>query len=79
MGSGGWMWGMHSWVLAFAVAGTLVLWAVVVTVIDRMLRPRDPPRGPDAESLSGLDERLAAGDIDVDEYRTRRRRLVDGH
>lgn len=79
MGTGGWMWGWHPWVLAFAVAGPLALWAVVITAIVRMLRPRDPPRGPDAKSLSGLDELLAAGDIDIAEYRTRRRHLANGH
>lgn len=79
MGSTGWMWGGHPWVMAVAVAGTLVLWAVVLIAIVRMLRPRDPPQSSDTESLSGLDQRFAAGDIGVDEYRSRRRRIVDGH
>ncbi len=79
MGSGGWMWAGHPWVMGVAVLGTLLLWAVVVTAILRMLRPRDPPRTADAESLGGLEERFAAGEIGIDEYRSRRQRIVDGH
>lgn len=42
------------------------------------MQPPAPTQPPAADPLSVLDERLAKGDIDVDDYRARRSALLDG-
>ena len=64
----------------------LVFWGGLAWVIVTLLRhptasPRDagnppPPQAPTAKAL--LDERLARGDIDVEDYRARREALETG-
>ena len=72
-------WGWHPWLMALAVVATALLWVVVVAVATRLLRPPRSHGSAPSAPLGTLDERLARGDIGVDEYRVRRRRLVDGH
>lgn len=64
--------GMAGWMMA----GSLIFWlgvaAIVVFAIVRL--GRQPDRRGGAETI--LDERLARGEIDVDEYRARRAVLV---
>ncbi len=81
MGVPGSAWGWPPWLMVLAVVATALLWVVVVIAAARLLRPPRPRgSGPSASGpLGTLDERLARGEIGVDEYRTRRRRLVDGH
>ena len=64
---GGWAW------LWLAMVPTMVLmWALIaLLVIPRARNGTDRPPSP----LERLDGRLAAGDISVDEYRTRRSEL----
>lgn len=64
-GGWGWMW------LAM-VPMTVLMWAVIAMVVIPWARNgTDRPPSP----LERLDGRLAAGDISVDEYRTRRTEL----
>ena len=68
--------GWGAW-LAMSV-GMVAFWALVVVVIVagvRSLRD-DSPQGDQASRL--LDERFARGDIDEQEYRTRRELLRSG-
>jgi putative membrane protein len=64
-----------SW-MAWMVGGSILFWIVIVALIvfafARLSTPRE--RGSDARAV--LDERLARGEIDVDEYRTRRSLLL---
>lgn len=64
--------GMAGWIIVSSLVFWLVLAAVAVFAIVRL--GRQPDRRGGAETL--LDERLARGEIDVEEYRTRRAMLV---
>lgn len=78
MWTNGWMNGMGGqWWLLLAL-GTVAFWAVVVLVVRSLLQggTRQPPP---ADPLRLLDERLARGDIDREEYQQRRRLIVNGH
>ena len=82
---GGTHWGL--WVLM--IVAMVVFWAALAWIIVTLVRHRGvPPGSTPAPSGSGsgqcgsdarriLDERLARGDIDEDEY-TRRRSLIEG-
>jgi putative membrane protein len=70
---GGWMW-------LVMTAGTVAFWVVVVLVV-RALLPGRPERSGDAQrpdALTILRERLARGEVTVEEYEQRRRHLIDG-
>ncbi len=62
--NGSWMW--------FFVPVMLLTWALTVVVLMPLLRDR---RGRPASPHERLDERLASGEISVDEHRTRRSAL----
>ncbi|WP_299441138.1 SHOCT domain-containing protein [uncultured Phycicoccus sp.] len=68
----------HGWGMLIAALALLVLWGGVIAAVVAAFgtRPRATP-GPTA--LQVLDERLARGDIGVEEYSARRRQIVDGH
>lgn len=78
MGPGGWMWAGHGWGMLLGGLALLVLWGgVIAAVIAVVGTRRKGPSGPSA--LDVLDDRLARGDISVEEYASRRRQIVDGH
>ena len=77
MGPGGWMWAGHGWGMALGGVALLVLWVGVLAAVLAVLGTRRGTPGPTA--LQVLDERLARGDIGVEEYSARRRQIVDGH
>lgn len=70
-----WYWGggVHWWAWLLGLVGMLAFWAVIVWAIwyfvSGMTRgPAEPPPAPsDAKRI--LDERLARGEIDPEEYR----------
>lgn len=51
----------------------LLIWAVFALVTESSRRPPEPPQSPGVDARQILDERLARGEIDVEE----RRRLRD--
>lgn len=74
-GNGGW----HPWVAVVMWVGMLVFWALVIWGAVTLFRGsgRGHPPGPsDPEQI--LKERLARGEIDVEEYE-RRRDLIASH
>lgn len=66
-GAGGWWWG---WIMMAA------FWVVVVLLVVLAIRTtgRDDRSGSD-EAEHRLDERFASGEIDADEYESRRKLL----
>lgn len=64
-GTGGWMW-------ALMALGTVGFWLVVAYVVRAVLQDRPGPAetrpAPGAEPGRLLDERLARGEIDAEEY-----------
>ncbi len=66
------MWWNGSWMWFVAVPVMLLTWALTVVVLMPLLRDR---RGRPASPHERLDERLASGEISVDEHRTRRSAL----
>ncbi len=81
-GNGGGHWAM--WILM--IVAMLVLWGALAWIIVTLLRQRggnsEPrggaPGGPGPEPLRILDERLARGEIEEEEYK-RRRDLIKGN
>jgi putative membrane protein len=79
-----WYWGggMHWWGWLLGMLGMVTFWAAVIWAVWYFVTGQY--RRPDAESRSPgdarriLDERLARGEIDVEEYR-RLRDLIDGY
>jgi len=84
-GNGGGHWGL--WVLM--IVAMVVFWGALAWIIVTLVRQRGTPAGsippapesssslPSSDALCILNERLARGDIDEDEY-SRRRSLIDG-
>jgi len=82
---GGNHWGL--WVLM--IVAMVVFWGALAWIIVTLIRHRANPAGPtplapgsssvppSSDALRLLNERLARGDIDEDEY-TRRRSLIEG-
>jgi putative membrane protein len=82
---GGNHWGL--WILM--IVAMVIFWGALAWIIVTLVRHRGTPAGsnpaapgsgsspPSSDALRILDERLARGDIDVDEY-TRRRLLIEG-
>lgn len=75
MGWGGGGWGM--WVLM--LAGIIGFWVLVVYVVRALTRERGVSAQGSESALSVLDRRLAAGEIDTEEYQRIRRVLTGGH
>lgn len=81
----GWAWGWADWLgmaLTMALFWGLLVFAVVMAV--RMWRQptagpgEHRPPAPPEDPLRILDERLARGDIDPEDYRARREMLRSG-
>jgi len=82
---GGGHWGM--WVLV--IVAMVVFWGALAWIIVTLVRHRGIPPGshspapgpgsspPNSDALRILNERLARGEIDVDEF-TQRRSLIEG-
>jgi putative membrane protein len=82
---GGNHWGL--WVLM--IVAMVIFWGALAWIIVTLVRHRGTPHAsmppapgsgsspPSSDALRILHERLARGDIDVDEY-TRRRSLIEG-
>ena len=67
--NGGWAW---VWVM---IPMMLVMWAAIALLVLPWLRTsRDQPQSP----VARLDGRLAAGEITIEEYRSRRNELDHG-
>lgn len=80
--NGGPHWGL--WIVM--IFATLVFFGILTWAVVSIIRQRDahggggsqpPPPGSGSDALRILDERLARGEIEVDEY-TRRRDLLKG-
>ena len=71
-GTGGW----NPWTLALMVCGMLLFWGFVVWGAMVLFRGSRPDRrGPPLDSGQMLDERLARGEINTEEYE-RLRKLI---
>ena len=72
-------WGMSWWMWVLMAAATTGFWAVVVLALRELLAPRGARRSsaPD-EALRLLDERLARGEIDAEQYVEAKRLLTRG-
>jgi putative membrane protein len=73
--------GLWSWAMMFA--GGLLLLLLVLAIVVLILRSSLDKDGPDDVALSPsarelLDQRLARGEIDVDEYQERRDAMAAG-
>jgi len=77
-------WGVGGWLLMFLMM--IVFWGAVVWIVVTFVRQRDhhhhdgsagvsPATAPFPDPFKILDERLAKGDIDVEEYEKRRTAL----
>lgn len=80
---GHWMgYEMVWWMWALMILGTLGLWALVILVI-RAAFHADPGATPPPSATSGpvrlLDDRLARGEIDPEEYQRARNLLTGAH
>jgi putative membrane protein len=78
-GSGGWAWWQAGlmW-LAMIAFWALLTWTVYALVAGASRRPGQPgPGGQPGDARRILDERLARGDIDAEEYQ-RLRGILDG-
>jgi putative membrane protein len=79
--NGGGHWGL--WVLM--IVAMVVFWGALAWIIVTLVRQRGgpagsqaaPPSGTPSDALRILDERLARGEIEEDEYK-RRRALIEG-
>lgn len=76
VGAMGWM---SPWFMVLTLGGTLLLWVLAALAIIRLLRRPAPGRADPQAPLWALDQSLARGEISLEEYRSRRRRVVDGH
>ena len=84
-GNGGGHWGL--WILM--IVAMVVFWGALAWIIVTLVRQRGTPAAsippapgpgsslPSSDALRILNERLARGDVDEDEY-TRRRSLMEG-
>ena len=80
-GNGGGHWGL--WILM--IVAMVVFWGALAWIIVTLVRQRGgpassqpaPPHGMPSDALRILDERLARGEIEEDEYK-RRRALIEG-
>jgi putative membrane protein len=70
-----WDWHDYGWWWFVMSIGMIVFWGAVIWLVATFLR-KDSAGGSDAGEI--LAERLARGEIDVDEYRERRDALQDG-
>ena len=69
--------GWGSW--AAMSIGMVAFWVLVAVIVVAVVRSlRDDGRRPRGDALQVLDERFARGDIDEQEYRTRRELLSAG-
>ncbi len=78
---GGWAWWQAGlmWLLMIAF-WALLIWVIYALITGATRRGREPERGEQQQPGSArriLDERLARGEIDADEYR-RLREILDG-
>lgn len=76
-----WNDGGVGWTVWFAMAAMmLVFWGLVIVAVILVARgvggQRQQPGGPSRDALQILDERLASGDIDLEEYHRRRDALL---
>ena len=82
---GHWMgYEMVWWMWALMILGTLGLWALVVVVVREMFQGRRPEtQTPPPRASSGpvrlLDDRLARGEINSEEYQRARNLLTGAH
>ena len=67
-----WWNGNSAWAWLVMVPMMVLMWALIALVVIPWARHES---GQPVSPLERLDGRLAAGDIDVDEYRTRRAEL----
>lgn len=73
-----WYWGnggVHWWGALFMGVGVVAFWGLIIWAVWALFsslsrRPDGSHRPPDAMAI--LDERLARGEIDAEEYRSRR-------
>ena len=64
----------QSW-MGWMIGGSVLFWLVIVGLVV-FATARFAPRERGGDALAILDRRLARGEIDVDEYRTRRGLIV---
>ena len=80
---GHWMgYEMVWWMWALMILGTLGLWALVIVVVRGMFQGKPaetPPPRASSDPVRLLDDRLARGDINPDEYQRARNLLTGAH
>ncbi|EWT07740.1 hypothetical protein N864_23525 [Intrasporangium chromatireducens Q5-1] len=59
--------------------GTLGFWGTVAYAAGSLFHRSDPAARDTADPLATLDERLARGQLSIEEYVQQRRHLTDGH
>jgi putative membrane protein len=74
-----WTNGTSWWMWLLIVAGTIGFWVVVAMTVKAVIDPHQPPAPAAPEPARLLDERLARGEIDTDEYLQQRRLITQGH
>ncbi|GAA6524977.1 SHOCT domain-containing protein [Intrasporangium sp. DVR] len=79
----GWGYGAEWWMWLLMLIGTIGFWVLVAYVVRAVILGRRPEDGAStpraAEPLRLLDERLARGEIDIEEYQRTRNVLKNAH
>ncbi|MGB8383434.1 MAG: SHOCT domain-containing protein [Dermatophilaceae bacterium] len=68
-------WGM--WLLIGL--GTIGFWVLIAVVVRALMTGNARSSTGGSDALQVLNDRLARGEIDIEEYQYRRRLIVDGH
>ena len=68
-------WGM--WLLIGL--GTVGFWVLIAVVVRALMTGNARSSTGGSDALQVLNDRLARGEIDIDEYQYRRRLIVNGH
>ena len=68
-------WGM--WLLIGL--GTVGFWVLIAVVVRALMTGNARSSTGDSDPLQVLNDRLARGEIDIEEYQYRRRLIVNGH
>ena len=79
----GWGYGAEWWMWGLMLVGTIGFWLLVAYAVRAVILGRRPegdtPAPRTAEPLRLLDERLARGEIDIEEYQRTRNVLRNAH
>lgn len=77
---GQWTYGMDWWVWALMIAGTVGLWAIAIAAARAVFHVRPTKAHPTSvageDALALLEDRLARGELNPEEYRRARESLT---